>query len=882
MQPFFGPNEEDNSEWEDSLPSEDIEHLWKFREWFQNLGGYGYASRSRGRVPGWAHMVTAHAQALDTGTATDHLPMSRRKAGKYAFAARLNEMKNDQPEMYMQLLQESKDPFSDVSSFSETEMTYGWHIPPWRDSDFFNNIPDLFTVDLDGLTREEEECSCPRFTEDEEDFRFFPSRGFQWNPSKGREPVQTGSDSDSLIFSEGVSADESKTTCRYESGLVVCVGRDEPLDDPSSVNFSPGVGAVSADYSNDETWHRAKECLRLCRDEHDRCRHRDGSAQASGFKPTRLIDIGQDDNGPPRLVRSESLLKDDVKSGYVTLSYCWGRDIEQKTTTQNIETRFDQGLPLKSQPMTIQDAITATRKMGFRYLWIDSICIVQDDDNDVLTEMAHMDKIYEHADLLISASRSASANGGFLQPIAPEEVEKTEIELSIPFKYRYQGETGRVVLEKWFESRADLTPEPIHSRAWTLQEHLLSKRILSFNTTGLSWQCLRDSMFGAWKKSAYTDKTQVLSSPSNMICRNTVLVIDEKGHNVARRSNPYKYETVREEWDELLNNFCLRSLTKQSDRLSAFSAIPKQFMYAFGPAEDYVAGHWKCHLPIDLLWQSRDFVQDRHGLFPTWSWAGCRYSADETSYRGLEIPFFEERYMTAVMSVKEIDVDLVNPSDHFGDVRYARLLVTGPLVPVNLTFECQENKGGGEFFMEIEGAEYGVEDALWLRDGDNKPQFWGQLDGYYRRLDKERLTRRLTGKGGGHYLAEILRESDRHGHGSPMSRGLILRRSGHRDGQGRKRFKRFGTYQMFHWKDDEEYYEDEFLSVVSGEEREEEEGGEEKGDDEDEEEKGVDEDEEEDALAIGSDTSRVSAGLHEDKRACYPFDAVKVKRFWLI
>ncbi|TRX87706.1 hypothetical protein FHL15_011400 [Xylaria flabelliformis] len=884
MQPFFSPDKEDASEWEESLPSDFVETLWRWRMPFQSTNRM-HASQRRGRIPGWARMVHAHAQALETGTPMDHFPMSSRKAGKYARASVMARMKKEQPEVYMQLLEEDDDPFTDVSSFSETEMIYGWHVPPWRDSNFFEGIPNMFTVDLDNLTKEEEECKCSGYTEDEEDFQFFPSRGFQWNSQEGR---------------ESLDSDESKTTCRYDPGLVVCVGRDEPLGvstannrvhvriggdmrvkgdkvvftirsfstgDPSSVNFSSGVGAVNTDYSNDESWDRAKECLRICRDEHNKCRYRDNSSRASGFKPTRLIDIGRDDDCPPRLVRGESLTLEDVKNGYISLSYCWGGHNDQNTTTFNVDMRYDDGFPLKSQPATIQDAILATRKLGFRYLWIDSICITQDDSNDLLTEIAHMDKIYEHADLLISASRAASMDHGFLQPIVPEDVEKAEIEFSVPFKYRYQGETGRVVLEKWFESRSDLAPDPIHSRGWTLQEHLMSKRILSFNTTGLSWQCLCDSMFGAWKKSVYTDKSQVLSSPSNMVCRNMVLVLDDRGRNKGRRSNPYQYETVREEWDGLVNNFCLRHLTKPSDRLPAFSAIPKQFTYAFGSAKDYVAGHWKCHLPTDLLWHNSSFVKDRDDPFPTWSWASCKYSAGKSTSRGstdLRIPFFDEMFMTAVMSVEEIDVHFVNPSDSFGDVRYARLLVAAPLVPVDLTFKRVENEGDGESFMVIEGAEYGIKDALWLADGSDRPRFQGNLDGYYRRSNEKRLMRQSTGKGGGYYLAEILRYKEKLARGNPSSRGLILRRSRHRDKRGRERFRRFGTYWMTYLNYDEDSYTDEFPSSES--EGEEEDWETVEGDDED-------------ALATGSDINQVSAELHEEKCRRYPFDGVDIKMF---
>ena len=145
------------------------------------------------------------------------------------------------------MLQHMTETFSDVSSLSETEMTYGWHVPPWRDHDFFEGIPDLFTLDLDSLLPEEDECKCARcgwwfdsmrrkyayvvlcarFTEEEESFRVFPLRGLEWNTQQGREPLG----SDSLVFSEdGESIDgESEIACLYDSGLIICLGRDEPL-----------------------------------------------------------------------------------------------------------------------------------------------------------------------------------------------------------------------------------------------------------------------------------------------------------------------------------------------------------------------------------------------------------------------------------------------------------------------------------------------------------------------------------------------------------------------------------------------------------------------------------------------------------------------------
>lgn len=218
--------------------------------------------------------------------------------------------------------------------------------------------------------------------------------------------------------------------------------------------------------------------------------------------------------------------------------------------------------------------------------------------------------------------------------------------------------------------------------------------------------------------------------------------------------------------------------------------------------------------------------------------------------------------MIAKMSVDDVDVGLVNPSDLFGDVRYARLLVSGALVPVNLTFKSQDDRdgggGGGDGLINIESAEYLLDDALWLEEGSARPHFKGQLDGYFRRLGEERLMRRLTMGRGGHYLAEILR--DEFDKKNPKSRGLILRRSAHRDAEKRRPYKRFGTYEMSLRGDDDDdvdYYGDGSSGVGS------------EGDDGDE-------------VVSGSDTSRVNAEIPASRRVCYPFDVVEIKQFWLV
>ncbi|KAI0546595.1 heterokaryon incompatibility protein-domain-containing protein [Xylaria curta] len=584
--------------------------------------------------------------------------------------------------------------------------------------------------------------------------------------------------------------------CIYHNGLIICIGRDELLgvpsshnrvhvlgrgretiftirsfsdDDPSSTHFPATIGGIEMDSSSSRNWEKARECLKVCQKDHSRCKSRDSLTRPSEYKPTRLIDVGQRNDRHARLVHSKELSVEDAASGYIALSYCWGGDNEYKTTTINLETRCNQGLVPEVQPATIQQAISATRELGFRFLWIDGLCIVQDDATDKMAEIPQMHLIYQHADLLISASRAAFAKDGFLQPIEPETVELDEIEFSIPFHYRYQGEKGRVVLEKWFESRADLDREPIHSRGWTLQEHLLPKRILSFHTTGMSWRCLCDSMFGSWKKSMHDNCVQLVTRGKDSLSEDF-----------------YQY-SPRQEWEMVRFWYSQRSLTELSDRLLAFSAIPRQLQFTFGSTDDYIAGHWRAHLPTDLLWQNKLFVRDRFSPFPTWSWASCSFTKSrldhvmDNDHLTMNLPYFNETYMKLKMKVKDVDVDLINPSDPFGDVRRAGLLVSSSILSVKLKFGREYDEDGYVSNVYAESVEYLVPDP-WKA---YKPRLECHFDGFLYHLDNARSIPHFN-SAIKYKLAEVFRNED-----DGKSYGLILDRTSKKN-----EFTRLGTYRM--------------------------------------------------------------------------------------
>ncbi|EIW52286.1 HET-domain-containing protein, partial [Trametes versicolor FP-101664 SS1] len=99
---------------------------------------------------------------------------------------------------------------------------------------------------------------------------------------------------------------------------------------------------------------------------------------------------------------------------YLTLSYVWGGDQIHKTTSTNLS-MYEQGIAPSILPPTIRDAIYVTHMLGFRWLWVDSLCIIQDSETDKAHEIGRMHHIYRYAHLTIIAAIAKSVNESFLQ-----------------------------------------------------------------------------------------------------------------------------------------------------------------------------------------------------------------------------------------------------------------------------------------------------------------------------------------------------------------------------------------------------------------------------------------------------------------------------------
>jgi hypothetical protein len=214
-----------------------------------------------------------------------------------------------------------------------------------------------------------------------------------------------------------------------------------------------------------------------------------------GF-PTRILDVGESHASEIRLIDSESM-----KGQYVTLSHRWPVDpaLHFKTTSSTIGERKN-GIPIAIMPKTFQDAVTVVRKLGLRYLWIDSLCILQDSTEDWERESAVMGQIYHRSTLTImsateprlkdppttSSSSEIQAEGFLHRAEAPKWP-------TVKLPYRTQG--GKIQGDWFLQYQGPLLADrwDLFTRGWVLQEEHLSRRKVMYHSDHVKWVCLPHS-----------------------------------------------------------------------------------------------------------------------------------------------------------------------------------------------------------------------------------------------------------------------------------------------------------------------------------------------------------------------------------------------------
>jgi hypothetical protein len=394
---------------------------------------------------------------------------------------------------------------------------------------------------------------------------------------------------------------------------------------------------------------RARKWLDEC-DTHHCCK------PSKTLLPSRVIDVGH-------LGSSQVRLWEPVPEGttgeYISLSYCWGTSREFTTTRATIEER-KKGIIIADIPKTYQDAVKLTRELGIRYLWVDALCICQDEHADWERESAKMLSTYSNAYLTISASRAKESSEGFLgkrldRPLVGLEYSRGGLQgKALAFSLPLREELHK-------NHYITLPDEPLSKRAWGLQERVLSHRVLLYGTSQMFYECNK----GYHRKDG-------LYVEGRHDCAHKGLKLNERAkHNVL------------EKWYNLLWLYGPKQLSHASDKLPAISGIAS--LYAEGIGGGYLAGLWRDQLIEGLMWQSLSYRRVSEYRAPSWSWASGD-GIPATSKQNID---YDE-----IAEIMDVNVTLKG-SNPFGEVTDGWIKLRAPMVQLYMILDNWDPEAPG-------------------------------------------------------------------------------------------------------------------------------------------------------------------------------------------
>ncbi|CZR66622.1 related to tol protein [Phialocephala subalpina] len=354
----------------------------------------------------------------------------------------------------------------------------------------------------------------------------------------------------------------------------------------------PWIPLPLVEHYNERGVSMFRNCFNTCMQNHADCKQKTPAS-----RPSRLIDIHQ-----MRVIHIEP----NSTPAYFVLSYVWGKPPFLLLLKSN-QSEFAKPGSLSTQaiPQTISEAIEITRFFGGQYLWVDALCIVQDDTNDKMSEIERMHEIYAQADLTIVAATGDGANSSLMDidPVFGDEC----VHVIGGKRFTADVREMREVIEfsTWF------------TRGWTFQELVFSNRLLYFTTERTYFACA----VGNWSVDLPFDEKLSVEE-----YQNTFFDEDPKlGFDFRNKLDPF------ENYSSMVSKISTRQFTKESDVLDACRG------FYTGIILDEL-GLSVCGLPATcfefaLMWQPDGNLRRRRVCgdetpFPSWSWAGWAGAVD--------------------------------------------------------------------------------------------------------------------------------------------------------------------------------------------------------------------------------------------------------------
>lgn len=433
--------------------------------------------------------------------------------------------------------------------------------------------------------------------------------------------------------------------------------------------------------------------LELCREEHDHVVFDDT------FIPERLLDVSSE---TPRLRLRKDILQSGCSSDlkYSALSYCWGSGESQaKTYVATLHDR-QAGIREAEIPLVLRDAIRVTRALGISFLWIDALCILQDDISDWERQCAEMHTIYGSAHVTLCIANTRSCSEGFLEQTSPcvrlafQSLREPDIASSFLVRYMnllpgHQYRNWPPIFHSFQLLLSDVEESRWKERGWVFQEDKLSTRKLIFGRCNLYFVC-HDFQHARGKK-----------YPS-----------DQYGPLVGRVLAKEDLNSMYDDWDDNIlrtySTYDASTFSFAADILPALAGLARLFGNRL--KDSYYAGHWERDLYRSLSWESSisysEPVQPVGIIIPSWSRLAKGHTNSYAYHR-----YHIERDFRSEINVPKARVVTVSDNP-FGALKECRLWIRGYTLDMSrkeLQISAQPNltELWGQWHLVVHGRCYG-------------------------------------------------------------------------------------------------------------------------------------------------------------------------------
>ena len=397
------------------------------------------------------------------------------------------------------------------------------------------------------------------------------------------------------------------------------------------------ISLLNRDVSSPEILKASRGQIENCQKRHSAC-----SSRLRSVLPKRVICVGNATNNFNSTDTNE--LEDGLdestvklvipppgtKAPFLALSYCWGDDQPVKLRKTNLVS-MQSSIDISSLSPSIQDAIWVTRQLGHSYIWVDALCILQDDADDQLSEFRNMSNVYQGATATIAASMAMRAADGFLKP-------KELLGVALDGESQIAGRKGVLMPMPDFTEDGYIPDHPLDSRGWTLQEFLLSERLLIFSDFEVLWQCQQRDLESVMHDPNPPPPHQTRPHPpasthaTHRVETGGLLYIQPLeglpfgifSHNTDVSTTVFgsTLPEAQYQWKTIVQQFTDRSIMNPEDRGHAIAGVAAALSDLWG--DRYRYGLWNRWMVQLLGWYQPLSHKERAGgrsrRAPSWSW----------------------------------------------------------------------------------------------------------------------------------------------------------------------------------------------------------------------------------------------------------------------